>query len=117
VYWILLIVSLALNATGNLLAKYAMKDAPSNVGMLSLALYAITSWKVWLGIACFGIAFGGYALVLTKMDLSLAYPIMTTGGFLIIITASFFLFSEHISLLRVIGILLMIAGIWIISRT
>ncbi len=117
VYWILLIISLTLNAGGNLLAKYAMKDAPSNIGILSLALYAIANWKIWLSVTCFGVAFVGYAVVLTKMDLSLAYPIMTTAGFLIIMFASFFLFSEQMSLLRVIGISLMIAGIWIISKT
>jgi multidrug transporter EmrE-like cation transporter len=115
-YWILLSVSLVLNATGNILAKYAMKDAPSNQGLYALALYALTNWKVWLGIICFGLAFGGYAIVLSKLDISLAYPIMTTGGFLIIITASFFLFSENLSLTKLIGISLMIAGIWIISR-
>ncbi len=115
-YWILLVVSLTLNATGNILAKYAMKDAPSK-NFSSLAIYALTNWKIWLGIMCFGLAFGGYAIVLSKLDLSLAYPIMTTGSFLIIITVSFFLFSEHLSLLRLAGILLMIAGIWMISRT
>ena len=116
-YWVLLVISLTLNAAGNLLAKYAMKNAPSKIGIISLALYTITNWKVWLSVTCFGVAFVGYAVVLTKVDLSLAYPVMTTAGFLIIMFASFFLFSEQVSLLRVIGISLMIAGIWIISKT
>ncbi len=116
-YWFILGVSLVLNAMGNILAKYAMEGAPKDTGIVPLALYALGNWKVWLGILCFGTAFGGYSIVLTKMDLSLAYPIMTTGGFLIILTASFFLFSERLSFARLVGISLLIAGIWIISRT
>ncbi len=116
-YWFLLTVSLALNAMGNVLAKYAMENAPKNADFVRLALFALGNWKVWVSILCFGMAFGGYSIVLTKLDLSLAYPIMTTGGFLIILTASFFLFSERLSFGRLIGISLLIAGIWIISKT
>lgn len=115
--WLLLVLSLSLNASGNVIAKYAMKEAPANANFSSLILFTVTNWKVLLSMACFSVAFGGYAMVLTKMDLSLAYPIMTTGGFLIILVASFFLFSEHISVMRIIGFLIVIVGIWLISRS
>jgi len=116
--WILLIVSLVLNAGANLSLKAGMKSMPINGSILQLStiLILLQHPLILLGLALFTVSFVGYSLVLSGMSLSLAYPIMTGGGFVIVVLASLILFAEEASLLRILGIMFIIAGIWIASR-
>lgn len=116
--WILLIVSLVLNAGANLSLKAGMKSMPINGSILQLStiLILLQHLLILLGLALFTVSFVGYSLVLSGMSLSLAYPIMTGGGFVIVVLASLILFAEEASLLRILGIMFIIAGIWIASR-
>jgi len=47
-----------------------------------------------------------YGYVLTKMNLSIAYPIMTSMGFMIVVLASWLFLGERITLIQTIGFLL-----------
>jgi len=116
--WILLIVSLVLNAGANLSLKAGMKSMPINGSILQLStiLILLQHPLILLGLALFTVSFVGYSLVLSGMSLSLAYPIMTGGGFVIVVLASLILFAEEASLLRILGIMFIVAGIWIASR-
>jgi multidrug transporter EmrE-like cation transporter len=49
------------------------------------------------------------------MKLSIAYPIMTTAGFAIVILASKIFFHEDLNLVQWIGIALLAAGIWLVA--
>lgn len=116
--WIFLIVSLVFNAGGNISLKAGMKSMPINGSILQLStiLILLQHPLILLGLALFTVSFVGYSLVLSGMSLSLAYPIMTGGGFVIVVLASLILFAEEASLLRILGIMFIIAGIWIASR-
>ena len=116
--WILLFVSLVLNAGANLSLKAGMKSMPINGSILQLStiLILLQHPLILLGLALFTVSFVGYSLVLSGMSLSLAYPIMTGGGFVIVVLASLILFAEEASLLRILGIMFIVAGIWIASR-
>jgi multidrug transporter EmrE-like cation transporter len=49
------------------------------------------------------------------VPLSLAYPIMTSGGFLIVVTASAILLRESLSVPQMFGIALIIAGVILVA--
>jgi multidrug transporter EmrE-like cation transporter len=114
---ILLCVAIVFNATANILLKFGMFKAPKivDIGLTGMFIHSLTNLYVWLGLISFGIAFVSYSIVLTKLKLSIAYPIMTSAGFAIVTVSAIFLFGEMLTWLKVLGILIIAAGIWVVS--
>ena len=113
----ILVVAIVFNASANILLKFGMQNAPqiSVVGLKNMLLNSITNVYVWLGLISFGVAFIFYSVVLTKMKLGIAYPIMTSAGFVIVTLFAVFLFDEKMSWLKIAGIAIIALGIWLIS--
>ncbi len=108
---IILILAIFLNAFANILIK------ASAIYSKGETLYDLFK-NFWLlsGLASFGLAFIFYRQVLSMgMPLSIAYPLMTTTGFIIVIIASQILFKERIEPIQWFGIGLIMIGIWIIA--
>lgn len=105
------------NALANVLIKVGMLEKSDlfDHGLLSAFFRIITNPFAFIGITSFGIAFVLYSGVLSKLDLSMAYPLMTGTGYLLVILASIFLFKEQINIYRLIGIISIIFGISMIS--
>jgi small multidrug resistance pump len=114
---IVLVCAIVFNAAANILLKLGMKNAGSlaGLGIVRMVTIAVTNVYVWLGLASFGIAFILYSVVLSRMKLSIAYPIMTSCGYVIVVGAALLLFGEQLSLMKIGGIALIVAGIWVIS--
>jgi len=114
---IVLVCAIVFNAGANILLKLGMKNSGylGELGFVKMFTVAITNIWVWLGLFSFGIAFILYSIVLSKMKLSIAYPIMTSCGYVIVIVAALLLFGEQLSLPKIGGVVLIAAGIWIIS--
>ncbi len=112
-----LIVAIVFNAAANIMLKSGMKNSGSIAenGVGGMVIKALCSVYVWGGLMAFGIAFVFYSVVLSKMDLSKAYPIMTSAGFAIVVVASALMFQEHITWPKLAGIAVIAVGIWIVS--
>jgi len=80
-----------------------------------MLINSVTNISVWLGLISFGVAFIFYSVVLTKMRLGVAYPIMTSAGFAIVTVAAVFLFDERLSAMKIVGIAVIALGIWLVS--
>ncbi len=72
-------------------------------------------WAV-AGVVCFGISFIFMSAALTRVDLSVAYPVMSGLVFMLVLGVSVFFFSEHVTLMRLFGVLLILSGVLAISR-
>jgi multidrug transporter EmrE-like cation transporter len=70
---------------------------------------------VIVGITFFGLSLLAYCATLPRLSLSIAYPILTTGGFAIITLVSMLFFQEHLSLMQIIGLVFLALGIWFTS--
>ena len=62
---------------------------------------------------CHGTVF--WLIALSKIELSVAYPMLSVGYVLLMIL-SYFLLNETITVYKVIGTLLVVAGVTLISR-
>ena len=113
--WIALMIALFMNAMANILIKAGMRGFEGRLDVSAL-LYMSKNVYVILGLISFGGAFVGYSYVLSKMDLSVAYPIMTGAGFAIVAVVSSLWFGESFSYMKIVGITLIGIGIWIISK-
>ncbi len=112
-----LVLAILFNAFANILMKYGVKERAiaTDAGVLGLALSYLTNLKLMAGILFFGIALIFYTKTLEKMDLSLAYPAMTSTGILIVTFWSLAFFGERLSLWQWSGVALIIGGLWLIN--
>jgi len=69
-----------------------------------------------VGVALFGLALAAYSVVLSKINLSVAYPIMTGAGFLLVFLVSGLYFRENITAIHMLGSTLILAGVWVLAR-
>lgn len=114
--WFVLTIAICLNAAANILIKSGMNGYRAQ-GILQLIRDRWFSPAIAGGVLCFVLALIAYSLVLAKTNLSVAYPLMTGLGFVIISCASAILFHEQIGLVQILGYTVIIFGVWLVSRT
>lgn len=108
--------ALVANAVANILIKEGMRDKHLSLSDVSATLKIMLFNPALLaGLACFGLALGAYSIVLSQVKLSVAYPIMTSMGFLIVVSYSFFKLQESITPMQVGGLALILAGVWMVA--
>ncbi|MCB1149935.1 hypothetical protein KDK88_00185 [bacterium] len=113
---IALVFALCANAAANVMIKAGMRarevDLADPAGALRLL---ITNPLVVGGVLLFALNVVSYSYVLTRIPLSAAYPIMTGGGFLIVVSASAILLRESLSAPQLLGIALILGGVVLIA--
>jgi len=111
---IVLILAIVLNAVANILIKASAlkKDDAGVEGLIKSVI--LNPWLI-AGVTSFALALVAYRFVLTNMKLSVAYPLMTTCGFAIVILASRYFFHENLNMIQWAGIGLLVLGIWMIA--
>ena len=120
-YYVIFAVSISFNAAANLLLRYGMKEVVfSEITFKALWENVILNIWVWAGILSFGIAFLAFSYVVANKEqgeLSFAYPINTSLGFLIIVLVSWLFMGDHMSVQRLAGIGLITLGVWLVAGT
>lgn len=114
--WLILAAAIICNALANILIKAGMTGANPQLSIFNLLKERCFSPSILAGIACFVLALVAYSYVLSRMNLSVAYPIMTGAGFLIIGIVSALVFKESLKLLQIVGFALICLGILFASR-
>jgi drug/metabolite transporter (DMT)-like permease len=116
----LILLSVASGVAGQLAIKMGVTRAGAAAlhaaGPASTLLTAFRSPLVWLGLALYGLGALAWILVLTRLDLSLAYPFLALNFVLIAIVSRLFL-GETIPALRWGGIAVICLGILLIARS
>jgi small multidrug resistance pump len=113
--YLFLALALTLNAAANVLLKLGAEnlgrlDAPDLIGRL------LTNYHLLAGLVLFALNVVFYAAALTRLNLSVAYPVMTAGGVLIVVSVAFFWLKEPIAPAQILGLLLLVAGILLVAR-
>jgi multidrug transporter EmrE-like cation transporter len=107
---LIFLLAIVLNAGANVLMKASAVNRVEGLQDQILNPFMIA------GLASFGLAFLAYRQVLLRgIPLSIAYPVMTTAGFIIVLAASHFVFHERLDGQQWTGIALLVAGIWLIA--
>ncbi len=114
--FVLLGVAVVFNGVANVLMKKGMIGADNINGVGETIKHYLTSWPVIVGLALFALNVIAYTQALTRIPLSVAYPIMVSMTGLIVISGSMVLFKEQIGWLQWIGFTLIIAGVVCVTR-
>ncbi|WP_437908519.1 EamA family transporter [Sorangium sp. So ce327] len=115
--YLFLIIALVFNATANILMKLASRRVPSMEGLslVEKCLALVTNYHLVLGLVLFASNILFYVLALKRINLSIAYPIMSSGGFLLISVFSVYVLHETLTALQIGGIVLIAAGIALLA--
>ena len=112
--WLILVLGIAANASASVLVKMAMMP-PRKFPSLSEPMAALSNWPFWLGLGLYGAAFLLYAAALARLPLNVAHPVLTTGAVAAVALLSVLIFREPFYWTTAAGILLMIAGVALIT--
>lgn len=114
--FLLLILSILLGASGQLLFKGAARGLPpfSELGLARLIITMFSTPLILGGFACFFVSSVLWIVALRSVALNIAYP-MVALSYIIIFIGGYYLFSEPLSWRHWIGALLIVAGIILIT--
>ena len=107
----------------NAVAQLALKQGAGRLGDLAfswnnvipIGIQVIFNPWIFLGLFLYGVSVVLWILALSRVEVSFAYPLLSIGYILVAI-AGYFLFNEPLSMSKIFGILLIIAGVIFLSR-
>jgi multidrug transporter EmrE-like cation transporter len=116
----LAVVSVSLNA----MAQIALRKAMLSLGALPTMSSEIISFflavfvNLWfyVGMSCYALSIGLWLVVLSKLEVSVAYPLLSIG-YVITAVIGFFFLGEDIGMMRIIGLAMICVGVVFISHT
>ncbi|GAA4359387.1 SMR family transporter [Variovorax defluvii] len=109
-----------LNSVAQLLLKAGARTL-GQVSMGSLASLMAAAWGagtqpwVLLGLVCYFVSAGLWILALTRVDVTVAYP-MLSMGYVIAALLAWQIFGEPLTANRVLGIAIILIGVVVLSR-
>lgn len=117
--WAALALSITLATVGQLLLKAGMDATGASVALepralLELVRTVLGSWRLLLGFAAFGTSSLFWLTALSRVPLSVAYPVVSLS-YVIILGASVVLLGERPSLATWSGALLVMSGVALIG--
>ena len=120
-------LSLALVLTGvllNAVAQLMLKAGTNAIGAFQFSTTNLVpiGWKVATqpfilgGLACYAVSVVVWILALSRVEVSIAYPMLSIG-YVVNAVAAYFLFGEAVGMQRLVGIGVIILGVYIVARS
>ena len=120
IVWSFLFIGVGLNAAAQLLLKGATQIAGplvSGAGRIEWlnATALLQTRPLWGGLACYGVSLLMWLGALSRLPVSVAYPMLSVG-YIVNAAAAAFLFGEALTMQKMIGIGLVSIGVIVLSR-
>ena len=113
--YFLVLTALSFLTAGQLLQKLGVDRAMGH-GSGGLLIRMLRRVEIWWAIACMALGTGTWLLVLSRMEVSKAYPFLSLQ-FAIVVVLARFCFHETVSLKRWLGVGFIVAGVLMVSST
>jgi multidrug transporter EmrE-like cation transporter len=118
-YLPMILLGVLLNAA----AQLALKAGMTRVGQFDFALANVVpiGWQVGtnpfvaLGLFCYVVSVAVWLLVLSRVEVSLAYPMLSIGYVVNALIAWWFM-GESLTATKIAGIAVICFGVWLLSR-
>lgn len=110
----LAIVCVALSSAAQIVMKLGMRPAAGSEGVGATYLHALTSPLVWAGLMLYGLSAVAWLWVLSRLDVSLAYPLVSLG-FVFTLAVGMGWLGEPFSWQRLGGCGLIVAGVLLLA--
>jgi len=116
----LVLIGVLLNAAAQLLLKAGtnavgrFEFAASNLVPVGLRL--ATDLHIAAGIGCYVVSVVVWILALSRVEVSVAYPMLSIG-YVVNALAAYYLLGETVSPLRLFGIGIIVLGVFLVARS
>jgi len=111
----IILIPILMSAVAQIILKLGLGDLVVKDGPISFLLKALVSPGVILGLALYGLGAMLWLIVLSKEDVSFAFPLVSLA-YVIAIVLSAIILKENVTPPRIIGSIVIIIGIFIIAR-
>ena len=116
----LVLLGVLLNAAAQLL----LKAGTNAVGHFefSMANAAPVGWRLATephilgGLVCYAISVVVWIMALSRVEVSIAYPMLSIG-YVVNAVAAYYLFGESVTPMRLLGIGIIIVGVYVVARS
>jgi multidrug transporter EmrE-like cation transporter len=108
----------------NAVAQLALKASVSDMGPISVTMQ--TAWPVafklmsqpwlWVGLFCYGFSVIVWIMALSRVDVTIAYPMLSIG-YVVNAFAAWLLLNEALGPMRLLGIAIIIVGVIVLTRS
>lgn len=116
----LVLTGVLLNAVAQLLLKAgagALADVELRVGnAAAIAGRLVLNAPIIAGLFCYAISVVVWILALARVEVSVAYPMLSVG-YVLNALAAWWLFGENLSATRIAGIGIILIGVWLVARS
>lgn len=121
------LVSFSLLMTGVLLnagAQLLLKAGTNSVGVFEFSRDNLlpVGWKIATephilgGLACYVVSVVVWIMALSRVEVSIAYPLLSVG-YVVNAIAAWYLFGEAVTVTRLTGIGIIVIGVYIVARS
>jgi multidrug transporter EmrE-like cation transporter len=108
----------------NALAQLLLKAGTNVLGVITLDAgnWTQTLWRMAtqghfvLGAGCYVLSLFVWILGLSRVPVSIAYPLLSVG-YIVNAIAAHYLFGETVTLARWLGIGFIVVGVWLVARS
>ncbi|MBA1231086.1 EamA family transporter [Pseudomonas viridiflava] len=108
----LLLAACLLTCLGQIAQKFAVEEWRGHFPGLRVA--ARSAW-LWLAVSCLGLGLLVWLMVLQRLEVGVAYPMLGLNFVLITLTGRY-LFNEPVDRRHWLGIILILAGVILLGR-
>lgn len=114
---LLLLASVCASVGGQFFLKQGAMTLGSidSSNVLNAVFGMLSRWQIWVGLTFYGLGVITYILLLNKVNLSVASPLLATSYIFAVLLGVFF-FKESVSLPQSIGIALIFCGAILLSQ-
>lgn len=119
--WGMVLAYILFNSFGALIIKYKINE----MGTIQFSSYRfvikyfyelIKSPLIICGIFSIFISAFVWMVALSRLQISIAYPVAVGLNFIVVVTVALIFFKEHLSAEKIIGIVLIFISVFLISR-
>ena len=120
----LILFGVFLNACAQLLLKAGVNNVTAQIGtfaysfdnLLPVGVKLATQLPIIGGLACYVVSVGVWILGLSRVEVSVAYPLLSLG-YVLNAVAAWWLFGEALTPMRIVGIGIIIVGVYVLTRS
>ncbi len=117
--YFLILLGVLLNAAAQLLLKAGMNQIGhfefSMANIIPIGFRVAGNLPIVSGLFAYVVSVVVWLMVLSRVQVSFAYPMLSIG-YVVNAIAAYYLFGESLSVMRVTGIFIIIAGVYLIAQ-
>ncbi|QYD70578.1 EamA family transporter [Paraburkholderia edwinii] len=115
-----ILAGVTLNACAQLLLKAGTNAVGhfefTRANILPIGFRLATQWPIIGGLCCYVVSVVVWVVGLSRVDVSIAYPMLSLG-YVLNAVAAWYLFGEVLSIQRLVGIGIILVGVFVLARS